>query len=504
MKKVYMLLFLTIATLTYGADEPPNKRRRVGEKNPSQVFAAQDQKDDNVPGNYDIYMQELHAADNGKPIIELLKAANSLDMKNTLDACTKHAVSYYSNPNTIKQFLEKPKSFEYSINLAPELQEPIVLQLLQKHKDKLLGFLLLDKELEYPMSFDSSSVLCERLTYSPDGSQIAARFSNGTVCIWNPMTEQIVLQFDHKENGPTYEIAYNHDGSRLATVGKGAVVNIWCTKTGALLQKFEHPNREACQILTIAYSHDGSFLTAGSDNGGLYAWNTENGKLNHHPPIKKEDAFCSIASGSHKNQLTMFLLATEKGLISVSSFLQGKLISTIKQESMTGPSIVVHNHNNDDSQWAIADKEAGTVKTRHSEVLFKFDKQICGLTYNPNHSSELAIVDKDGKIFIGNTATKKLYQHDTITSSPSLAYNCDGSLATVTLDKKVRISRIFGYREVVQPLNIIQALYVSSRLHKDKSVGLLDLMKDGANKQYFEKLYDSLPTNTIKQILEHY
>ena len=109
--------------------------------------------------------------------------------------------------------------------------------------------------------------------FSPDGTQLAACASDGSVTLWNSplFTNARVIPASRKG---LLTVAYSPDGKTLVTAGEESVVRTWNAATGDLVREFQgHSQR----IWTAAFSPDGGRLVTGSADLTARIWDTSRG-----------------------------------------------------------------------------------------------------------------------------------------------------------------------------------------------------------------------------------
>ncbi|KDN33415.1 hypothetical protein RSAG8_13495, partial [Rhizoctonia solani AG-8 WAC10335] len=89
--------------------------------------------------------------------------------------------------------------------------------------------------------------------YSQDGSQIATTSNGGSVCIWDSITGEMVVQLiQHKTQGKSVE--FSADGMTLFTGWKDGAVQIWDVQSGQLVSSIQ-PEGDL-QVSVFAFSSD--------------------------------------------------------------------------------------------------------------------------------------------------------------------------------------------------------------------------------------------------------
>jgi WD40 repeat protein len=115
---------------------------------------------------------------------------------------------------------------------------------------------------------------CTSLTFSPDGTLLAAGRSNGMVGIWRVETGAVLRHFLHDLLGhPVRAVAFSADGLHLACAG-GGHVGLRDLRTGRLMWRREHP----AELTGVAFGPRGDCVTTACADGAVRTW-TLRGRL---------------------------------------------------------------------------------------------------------------------------------------------------------------------------------------------------------------------------------
>lgn len=108
--------------------------------------------------------------------------------------------------------------------------------------------------------------------WSPDGTEIVAATSAGSVYRWNAKGE--LLQQWQGHNAPIWDLDYNPQGHQFATAGNDGTLKIWSAQ-GNLLHTLPYD----AAVWRVRYSADGQYVLAGSGDQTAKIWHTETGEL---------------------------------------------------------------------------------------------------------------------------------------------------------------------------------------------------------------------------------
>lgn len=150
-----------------------------------------------------------------------------------------------------------------------------------------------------------------QLAFHPEGKQLAAAVSDGTVRLWElPSGRELYELRGHQGRSSGNEIdgftgriigrssavrsvAFNPDGSRLASAGYDRIVRVWNSKTGeqTATYRFDSP-----RINAVAFSHNGQHLAAAGSNSAksgevvIWKWSDNSDNLGGQvPPAVRKD-----------------------------------------------------------------------------------------------------------------------------------------------------------------------------------------------------------------------
>jgi WD40 repeat protein len=104
------------------------------------------------------------------------------------------------------------------------------------------------------------------LSYSADGTRLAAAGSDNSVRIWDTASGAELLSCGHPH--PLRGTAFSPDGQRLLTVCNDAHARIWDARTGAEIVRLRH--RRA--VVAGTFDEDGGRVVTVLDDGEVQVW----------------------------------------------------------------------------------------------------------------------------------------------------------------------------------------------------------------------------------------
>ncbi|MBD2259444.1 GUN4 domain-containing protein [Pseudanabaena sp. FACHB-2040] len=115
------------------------------------------------------------------------------------------------------------------------------------------------------------------IAFTPDGRQVAAGLSNGTVRLWTTERGEAVRTL----SGHRYAvraIAISADGRTLASASADQTLKLWNLQTGQLLRTIALDPNDGIP-LTLLISPDGQRLATATNRNTLQLWNAQTGQL---------------------------------------------------------------------------------------------------------------------------------------------------------------------------------------------------------------------------------
>ena len=131
-------------------------------------------------------------------------------------------------------------------------------------------------EADLPIFLHSGAVTSVK--FSPDGKLLAVGSSDNSATLWDVANKAVRFTFKHED--AVRAVLFSPDGGRLATAGMDATTKLWDVETGKQLRSFTHPDYHKSVtfptgyttsyneggIRCIAFSPDGKLLATGGIN----------------------------------------------------------------------------------------------------------------------------------------------------------------------------------------------------------------------------------------------
>jgi small GTP-binding protein len=120
--------------------------------------------------------------------------------------------------------------------------------------------------------------LIGRFAWSPDGAYIASPSFDGTVRIWNPVSEECVQILKLEREGSTQSVAWSPDGKQIASSHGDNTVRSWEVYSGKQLTTFRGHSQV---VWDVTWSPTQDRIASASADGKIAQWDSVSGKLLH-------------------------------------------------------------------------------------------------------------------------------------------------------------------------------------------------------------------------------
>ena len=101
------------------------------------------------------------------------------------------------------------------------------------------------------------------MAFSPDGSEVAVGFWDGTASILDARTGKLIRRLE-AAGDPIFSLAFSVDGKYLVGGHRDIGVSMWELATGKLVRNFEYEAVAAhASVKCVAISHDGKVVAGG-------------------------------------------------------------------------------------------------------------------------------------------------------------------------------------------------------------------------------------------------
>jgi len=108
------------------------------------------------------------------------------------------------------------------------------------------------------------------VSFSPDGSRVAAGFHDGAARIWDIRSSKQICSFiSHRE--VVRDLCFSFDGQKIATASSDGTAIVWDSLTGAKLSSF---NGHEKSLESVRFSVDAKHLVTGSEDCTARVWDT--------------------------------------------------------------------------------------------------------------------------------------------------------------------------------------------------------------------------------------
>ncbi|KAF8753734.1 ribosomal large subunit assembly [Rhizoctonia solani] len=128
-------------------------------------------------------------------------------------------------------------------------------------------------------SFEAVPEFVYSVATSPDGTQIAAASSDGTVRVWNINDGNLIAGPFRGHTDWVRSVAYSPDGTRLVSTSHDNTVRVWNVRNGLLAPASSVPPDALTDIKSLSFSLDNSHLISIYADKSIRIWDLETGKV---------------------------------------------------------------------------------------------------------------------------------------------------------------------------------------------------------------------------------
>ena len=112
--------------------------------------------------------------------------------------------------------------------------------------------------------------------FSPDGKQILTATADGTVRIWDAVSDKQLLSIPGF--GPLNDAAFSPDGKSIVTASNDGIARILNARTGKVIVMLNPFGRSNPAVSSAAFSPNGRLVVTTDGNGDARIWNARTGK----------------------------------------------------------------------------------------------------------------------------------------------------------------------------------------------------------------------------------
>ncbi|OJJ42442.1 hypothetical protein ASPZODRAFT_76754, partial [Penicilliopsis zonata CBS 506.65] len=124
-------------------------------------------------------------------------------------------------------------------------------------------------------TLDGHEDYLDDITFSPDGKTMASASHDGTIRVWDTVTDEKTLTL-RGHIGAVFAVTYSPNGKTLASASSDHTVRLWDTATGEEVSRLEG---HGGSVNSVAYAPDGKQIISGSDDGTVRVWDAHTGKV---------------------------------------------------------------------------------------------------------------------------------------------------------------------------------------------------------------------------------
>jgi WD40 repeat protein len=293
-----------------------------------------------------------------------------------------------------------------------------------------------------------SRVWC--VTFSPDGSLLAAGCSGGTTRVWDVQARrELELDRTAKHNGPVTHVAFSPDGRTLASAGVDSTVQLWDVAARRVRASLQG---HSSAITSLSFSPDSKTLASASWDTTVRFWDTATGQPVQRPfwgPRTGVNAVSfspdgkTLATGGEDGTIRIWDAVTNNALILLRGH-AGPI--TAVAFAPDGQSLYSGSGDGALKVWDVSPGPDPNVLTRNKGAVYS-------VAFSP-HGKTLAVADPEDKtVNLWDVASRKLVQRLTghefrvlrVTYAPG-----GRTLASTSIDRKLRLWDVATRQQVAE------------------------------------------------------